>query len=62
MENKPEENKAVQPSANKKLVKVKICQNRAIEGVGTAGDEVQMTEQAAKQYELEGYVIILEEK
>ncbi len=43
----PVENKSMQPPANKKLVKVRICQNRAIEGVGKAGDEVQMTEQAA---------------
>lgn len=58
----PKENKGMQPPASNKLVKVKIRQNRAIEGVGKAGDEVQMTEQVAKQYEREGYVIVLEEK
>lgn len=58
----PVDNKLMQPPANKKLVKVKICQNRAIEGVGKAGDVVEMAEQTARQYEREGYVIILEEK
>lgn len=58
----PVENKSMQPPANKKMVKVRICQNRAIEGTGKAGDEVQMTEQAAKQYERDGFVIILENK
>lgn len=55
------ENKGMQPPANKK-VKVKICQNRAIEGVGKAGDVVEMTEAEAKQHERNGYVTILKEK
>lgn len=62
MDEKPLENKAVQPPANKKLVTVRIRPNRSITGVGKAGDEVQMAEQLAKQYERDGYVIILENK
>lgn len=58
----PKENKAITPSFNKKMVKVKINQNRAIKGVGKAGDEVEMTEQDAEKYEQSGYVTILMKK
>lgn len=58
----PKENKAITPSFNKKMVKVKINQNRAITGVGKAGDEIEMTEQDAEKYEQSGYVTILMKK
>jgi hypothetical protein len=60
VENKPEENKAVSPAWNKgKTVKVRINPKRAITGVGTAGDVVEMDEATAKQYERDGFVTIL---
>lgn len=58
----PKKNKAITPSFNKKMVKVKINQNRAITGVGKAGDEIEMTEQDAEKYEQSGYVTILVKK
>lgn len=57
----PKEDKAVKPAENKK-VKVKINQGRAITGVGKAGDVVEMTEAAAKQYVRDGYVTLVKEK
>lgn len=60
MESKPEEDKAVSPISNKgKTVKVRINPKRAITGVGTAGDVVEMDEATAKQYEHDGFVTIL---
>lgn len=60
MESKPDENKAVNQTLNKgKTVKVRINPKRAITGVGTAGDVVEMDEAIAKQYEHDGFVTIL---
>lgn len=56
----PKDNKGFTPKVNKK-VKVMISKNRAIEGVGKAGDVVEMDEAVARQYELDGYVTILKE-
>lgn len=61
-------NKALNPSPPAPLpkreegrkVKVKIRQNRAIEGVGKAGDIVEMDEALAKWFERDGFVTILE--
>lgn len=54
------DNKSFTPSGNKtKKVKVKIRQNRAIEGVGKAGDVVEMDKAVAEQYESEGFVTII---
>lgn len=58
-EEKP--NKSFVPPVNKKLVKVMISKNRSIEGVGKAGEIVEMTERLARQYERDGYVTILKE-
>lgn len=59
----PKQNKAVTPPSNKTMmVKVKINQNRAIKGVGKAGDVVEMTEALAKQYEKDGFVTILKKE
>lgn len=58
MEEKTEKPK---PSSGKKL-KVKINQGRAIKGVGTAGDVVQMDESVALQYARDGFVTIVKEK
>lgn len=58
----PKENKALPPSPSKgqsKKVKVKIRQNRAITGVGKAGDVVEMDEAQARMFEHEGFVTIL---
>lgn len=56
------DNKVFTPVLNKaKTVKVRIRQNRAINGVGKAGDVVEMTEATAKKYERDGYVTILKE-
>ncbi len=60
MEEQPKENKAVNPALNKgKTVKVQINPKRAITGVGTAGDVVEMDEATAKQFERDGFVTIL---
>jgi len=53
------EDKNFRPSFNKKVVKVRINQNRAISGVGKAGDVVEMTEQDAEKYAQMGFVTIL---
>lgn len=59
----PKQNKAVTPPSNKTMmVKVKINQNRAIKGVGKAGDVVEMAEAIAKQYEKDGFVTILKKE
>lgn len=60
MEEQPD-NKKTPPTPSKK-VKVKIMPNRAIKGVGKAGDEVLMDESIAKQYERDRFVVILKEK
>lgn len=59
MEDQVKENKGFQSPSNKK-VKVMINKNRAMAGIGKAGDVVEMTEALAKQYESDGYVTILE--
>lgn len=66
----PKQNKSMTPSPPAPLpkgeggrkVKVMIRQNRVIEGVGKAGDVVEMDEAVAKQYESDGYVTILKGK
>jgi len=57
------EDKSFTPSGNKtKKVKVKIRQNRVIEGVGKAGDVVEMDRAVAEQYEREGFVTIIQKE
>lgn len=59
MDDKQKENKGLTPPVSNKKVKVRISKGRAITGYGKAGDEVDMPEELAKQYEKDGYVQIL---
>jgi hypothetical protein len=57
----PKENKGLTPSSNKSKMKVRILQNRAIEGVGKAGDVVELPRDEAEQYIRDGYVAEVKE-
>lgn len=56
------QNKAVQPAENKgvaSMVWIRINENRAIMGLGKAGDEVQVSELVAKNFVAQGLAAII---
>lgn len=61
-------NKSVKPKLNKTpwntggLVKIKINANRAIAGLGKAGDVVEVSELVAKNFVSQGFATIVEKE
>jgi hypothetical protein len=62
---KEKRNKSFQSSNNKeegKLVTIKINHNRAIAGIGKAGDEVEVSQLVANNFVAQGLATIIEKE
>ena len=66
---KPKNNKVFEPDFNKadvlpevKMVWIKINHNRAIAGIGVAGDEVQVSQLVANNFVAQGLATIIEKE
>ncbi len=66
---KPKNNKVFEPDSNKadvlpevKMVWIKINHNRAIAGIGVAGDEVQVSQLVANNFVAQGLATIIEKE
>ena len=59
----PKANKAMQspPSNKAAMVKIKINPNRAIAGIGKAGEVIEVSELVAKNFVAQGLATIIEE-
>jgi hypothetical protein len=61
---KPKENKVVEPAENKdgvsSVVWIRINHNRAIAGLGVAGDEVQVSQLVANNFVAQGLATIID--
>ena len=66
---KPKNNKVFEPDSNKadvlpevKMVWIRINHNRAIAGIGVAGDEVQVSQLVANNFVAQGLATIIEKE
>jgi hypothetical protein len=66
---KPKNNKVLEPDSNKadvlpevKMVRIKINHNRAIAGIGVAGDEVEVSQLVANNFVAQGLATIIKKE